>query len=217
MTRQFTSSPRCFLTLASGRSIDLLNPTASDYADFDVLAEQLAKENRFNGATPGVAYSVAEHKWRGALAAFAETSSRPLAAAFLLHDGPEGVLKDDPTPKRRAMVAITDQMFGPSKGAMIDHALDELTDRHDRALHAAAGLAWPLRPSVKLQVTEWDRRMFVTEWRDLMAGAPLPNAESWRDVAPLESAIKPLDNWRAAKALLLEVWREFLPALGGVA
>lgn len=207
---------RCSTILASGRLVDLTAPAAADYADVEALAEHLAKENRWNGATPGVAYSVAEHLWRGALAAFAETSDRKLAAYFLLHDAAEALLKDDPSPKTAAVIRITDQLFGPAKGAMIANALGELNDRHDRAAHAAFGLSWPVPPAVRMAVREWDHRMARTEWRDLMGDPALPCEAPWRDVEPIsDKPIKPLDDWRAAKAMLLAAWHEFMPALGG--
>jgi hypothetical protein len=53
-------NPRTVLTLADGRNIDLLNPQASDFVTLDWAAEHLATENRYNGATPGICYSVAQ-------------------------------------------------------------------------------------------------------------------------------------------------------------
>lgn len=210
------TDPRCHTILASGRLVELTHPDAKDYADAEALAEHLAKENRWNGATPGVAYSVAEHLWRGALAAFAETSDRRLVAYFLLHDAPEALLKDDPTPKTNAVIRITDQLFGPAKGAMIANALGELNDRHDRAVHAAFGLDWPMPAAVRMAVREWDYRMARTEWRDLMGDPPLPTSAPWRDAEPIsDKPIKPLDSWRDAKRMLLAAWCEFLPSLGG--
>lgn len=208
------SHPRCYLTLASGRSVDLVRPTISDYADFDAIAEGLAKENRYNGATPGAIYSVAQHQALGALAAFEATGDRALAAYFSVHDNPEALLKDDTTPKKNALAEIADASFGQLAQA-VRAAFEDLNDRHESVAHAAAGLAWPVPSALAKQVKYFDRVMLITEWRDLMAGAELPGGEAWRGLQPLTMTIKPLDDWRTAKAMLLEVWREFLPALGG--
>jgi hypothetical protein len=207
-------NPRTLLTLASGRLIDLLHPRFSDYADFDWMAEHLAKENRYNGATPGVVYSVAEHLGRGTLAVFETTGDRETAAYFSLHDVHEAVLKDDTTPKKRAIARIADESFG-ALAAQIMAAFDELTDRHDAAIHQAAGMRYPLAAGMREPVKHYDQVMLITEWRDLMAGAELPSAESYRHIAPLTRVIEPMADWRTAKAFLLQVWREFLPALGG--
>ena len=53
-------SARTILTLANGKGADLLNLRPED-VDFAAFAEHLAKEKRFNGATPGLEYSVADH------------------------------------------------------------------------------------------------------------------------------------------------------------
>src|ERR1700733_12790940 len=104
-------SNRTVLTLANRKGIDLLAPSTADI-DFTVIAEHLSKENRYNGATPNLVYSVAEHSVRGADAIVAETGDRLLAAYFLLHDGAEAFLKDDTTPKKQAVAEIAQQSFG---------------------------------------------------------------------------------------------------------
>lgn len=208
------TSRSALLAVASGRAIDLLNPQPSDYADLDWwAAEHLAKEARFNGATPGVVYSVAEHMARGALAALEFYGDRQLAAYFAVHDVNEAVLKDDPSPKKRALIEMSCELFGSS--AWVTAVTDELARRHDAAIHAAAGLSYPLPSELQQRVAWLDQRMLLTEWRDLMAGAEPPMLPDGRYViTPLDRKIDPMD-WRSAKALLLEVWREFLPALGG--
>ena len=71
------------LTLSNGKGLDLLNPRAEDI-DFAVIAEHLAKENRYNGATKNRCYSVAEHSVRCAMAALNACGDRRLAAYLLL-------------------------------------------------------------------------------------------------------------------------------------
>lgn len=199
------------LTLANHRGIDLLAPSAADI-DFEVIAEHLAKENRYNGATPGVTYSVAEHSVRGSQAALAATGEAELAAYFLIHDAPEAFLKDDTTPKKRALAAIAAEEFGVL-ASVITGAFDRLTDRFDVAVHAAAGLAWPPSPEMQAKIKFWDLRMFVTEWRDLMGNQPHPNWAPYAHIEPLEIVIAPLPTWQMARDVYFRACGLRLPAL----
>lgn len=205
-------NPRTVLTLANGRNIDLLNPQADDYRDMNWAAEHLAKENRYNGATPGVCYSVAQHTCECVVTAYAQTGDEILAAYLSLHDVHEAVLKDDTTPKKRTFAALAEAKFGVLASQVMD-AFDDLTNRHDAAIHEAAGLAWPPSPEMKRAIKHYDRIMLVTEWRDLMGGVPLPNAEAYADVAPLQRKIVPHAKWQSSAALLRLAWRTYLPAM----
>jgi hypothetical protein len=201
------------LTLANGHGIDLLDPQPAD-VDFSSYAEQLAKEARFNGATPGVAYSVAEHLVRRIASAPRTSGDRQLAAYWSLHDAHEAVLKDDTTPKKCAIAELCAQQLG----ILAEHVLaafDRLTDRHDAAIHAAAGLPWPLPADVAAQVKAWDRTLFVTEWRDLMGARAHPDWTPYRDVAPLPETIRPWP-WPFARLALQVRWRRLLPALAPI-
>lgn len=200
-------NPRTILTVADGRSIDLLNPTAADYMPLDWAAEHLAKENRYNGATPEVTYSVAVHTnvcIDLALAKF----DRTVAAYAALHDVPEAVLKDDTTPKKNAFAALAQAKFGVLAPQILG-VFDDLTERHDRAVHEAAGLSWPPSPEMQAAIKWIDRTALVTEWRDLM-GVPLPNAAAYSDVEPMIIHIAPV-SWRAAAEGLRRRWRQVLP------
>jgi 5'-deoxynucleotidase YfbR-like HD superfamily hydrolase len=204
-------NPRTVLTLADGRNIDLLNPNAADFRDLDWAAEHLAKENRYNGATPGICYSVAQHSAECALAAFEATGDERLCAYLTVHDLPEALLKDDTTPKKRAFAAIAEEKFGVLASQVLS-AFDDLTDRHDKAIHEAVGLAWPPTPEMARAIKHFDRVLLVTEWCDLMAPYPLPNAEAYADVSPLTRRIRAVENWQTAAELLRTYWRRFLPA-----
>jgi 5'-deoxynucleotidase YfbR-like HD superfamily hydrolase len=196
------------LTLSNGKGLDLTNPTAADI-DFDVVAEHLAKEMRYNGATRGFAYPVGQHCVVGADAAFTDTGSRELAGYFLLHDGPEAFLKDDTTPKKKAIAEIAEAEFG----VLADEILGTfalLTDRFDAAIHEAAGLAWPAPSSIRTAVKAYDEIMFVTEWRDLMRNTPHPNWDQYRNIHPLPDVIVPL-HWTQAKTMFLDRCRRYLP------
>lgn len=205
-------NPRTILTLANGRSIDLLNPTAADYAGFDWPAEHLAKENRYNGATPNIVYSVAQHTCECVMAALLETHDRELLGYLSLHDVHEAVLKDDTTPKKRTFAALAEAKFGVLASEVMA-AFDDLTDRHDRAIHEAAGLPWPPTPEMQAKIKRIDRTLLVTEWRDLMGGVPLPNADAYADVTPLKRIIEPIGSWQAGAKLLDSIWNVYLPAL----
>lgn len=196
------------LTLANRRGINLLGPQPEDI-DFAVIAEHLSKENRYNGATPGVCYSVAEHSVRGATAILEETGDRELAAYFLLHDAHEAFLKDDTTPKKRAIATIAHENFGVLAES-ITEAFDLLTERFDAAIHARAGLHWPPTSERKAGIKYWDLRMFVTEWRDLMGNQPHPDWHRYSGVPAFAEAIVPM-NWDDARLMFLAMHFELLP------
>jgi hypothetical protein len=202
---------RTILTLANRKGIDLLQPTPADYADFEWQAEHLAKEKRYNGATPGVEYSVAEHSVRGAQAILEAEGHQQLAAYFLLHDVHEAVIKDDTTPKKRALAAIAEEQFG-TLASVIMEAFASLEARHDEAIHAAAGLPWPVSPDMRTSIKLWDLRMLVTEWRDLMLGAEHPDWSPYEWVVPLPGVIVPW-GWSEARARWLSLAHRLLPAL----
>ena len=203
---------KTILTLSNGKGIDLVDPKASDI-DFAVIAEHLAKEKRYNGATRGLEYSVAQHCVIGADAILADTGNEALAAYFLLHDAPEAFLKDDTTPKKRALAAMASEHFGILASQIMD-AFDLLTYRFDAATHEAAGLAWPMPIDIRRAVKAYDLTMFVTEWRDLMSGAVHPAWDEYRDVAPLRDVIKPID-WQCAAFDYRARCKKLLPALKG--
>lgn len=213
------------LTTASGRMVDLLDPKPED-VDFSDIAEQLAKENRYNGATAGVAYSVAEHLCRGALAIRESvmvwhTGRVPQrqsavvqladdhAAYFLLHDCPEAYLKDDTTPKKRAIAQVAEAQFGVL-ASVINDAFDEVTERFDIVIAQAAGLDWPPPPEIEAAVKRFDRIMLLTEWRDLMGHKRPWEVEN--GIEPLPETILPW-HWKKARAALTIQFAAFLPAL----
>lgn len=202
-------SARTILTTATGTNIDLRDPAAADI-DFAWVAEHLAKEKRYNGATAGREYSVAEHSVRCADAALRFTRDRTLAAYLLVHDGHEATLKDDTTPKKNALAEAASD-FGILREQILE-AFARLTDRHDVAIHQAAGLPWPPSPGLQREIKRFDLILFVTEWRDLMNGAQHPAWEPYRAIEPLAETIEPMP-WKPACTLFLQRCRELLPAL----
>lgn len=204
-------NPRTILTMANGKGIDLFDPKPSDI-DFTVVAEHLAKECRYNGATPGLFYSVAEHSVRGAKAILAHNLDDRLAAYFLVHDCHEGFLKDDTTPKKQLVADIAAANFGGLAEPVLT-AFDLATYRFDQAIHDAAGLAWPPSSGYQAAIKRWDNIMFVTEWRDLMRGIEHPDWDRYRAFDPLAEPIIPHATWQQARDEYIAVARTLLPTL----
>ena len=200
------------LTLSNGAGIDLIEPSAADI-DFTVLAQHLAKVKRYNGATPGIEYSVAQHCVIGADAAFEETGSHDLASYFLLHDGHEAFLGDDTTPKKRALAAIANRNFGVLSEDIM-RSFRVLEDQFDTVIHEAAGLAWPPSPELKAAIKSYDLVMFVTEWRDLMRGTQHPAWDEYRGIDPLRDTIGAW-SWQISASAFIDRCKRYLPAMKG--
>lgn len=201
---------RTILTMSNGIGIDLLDPKP-EQIDFASIAEHLAKEKRYNGATPEAEYSVAQHCCVGADAMIAAGLSELDAAAFLLHDGHEALLKDDTTPKKHAIAELAASEFGCLSTEILN-AFELLTDRHDTALHTAAGLQWPLTDERRRAVKRYDLIMFVTEWRDLMRDIPHPNWHPYAGIKPLPERIIAWP-WAVARDAWLRRANKLFPAL----
>ncbi len=178
-------TPDPYIRTVSGRRWYLLDPDARDLVWWDV-AEHLAKVNRFTGATPGCAYSVAQHS-----CLVADMLPPDLQPYGLLHDAHEFCLNDLSGPYKQAMDLL-------GAGA----AIQDLEGRHDRVLHLAAGLDWPLPGHIAGPVKQADRIALATEARDLMS--PAWNSKGLPD--PLDRTVKP---WPWPKAA-----EEFLDRLG---
>jgi 5'-deoxynucleotidase YfbR-like HD superfamily hydrolase len=193
-----------FMQTAAGRDFYLATPTA-DMVDFGDIAEHLSKIARFAGATPGYFYSVAEHCVRCADAVFTDTQDRAAAAYALLHDAHEAYIVDRITPERWAEETIAREHF---KDEHVVAAVLEvpkiLRYRIDVAIHAAAGLQFPLSIEMQRIVKKIDLVMLATERRDLMrvSNSRWPILEG---IDPLLDRIAPL-SWPFA-------WREYGEAL----
>jgi 5'-deoxynucleotidase YfbR-like HD superfamily hydrolase len=203
-------NPRTILTMCNGRNVDLLKPAVADI-DFHVLAEHLAKINRYNGATPGITYSVAEHSVRGCDIILRNHHDGILAAYFLCHDMHEAFLGDDTTPKKRTLAAIGMQSFG-MLADQIEQAFQAQVNSFDLVIHQAAGLDWPMRSDLAAAVKRYDTIMLATEWRDLMKCPPPYDFGA----EPIASEIIPWD-WRAACAEFINRCDALLPKLRSAA
>lgn len=198
------------LTLANLKGVDLLDLRVED-VDFDVLSEHLGKEARFNGATPGTFFSVAQHLCIGSDAILKDGGTELEAAYFHLHDCQEGIWKDDPTPKKVAIATRISERCGVL-AADILKILADIVDEHDAVIHHAAGLSWPLDPLMRRTVKLYDAIMFVTEWRDLMLDAPHPHWAPFSGINPLKEKIDPWP-WPKARAGWLLRAKRLLPSL----
>lgn len=196
------------LTMSNGKGIDLLNPKVSDI-DFLVIAEHLAKDNRYCGATKGLVYSVAEHSVRGADSILRSTNDGVLAGYFLCHDMHEAYLGDDTTPKKRALGELAAREFGVLSEEIMS-AFDMLTNKFDVVIHEAAGLSWPPPLMMRAAIKQWDRHMLATEWRDLMR---LPLPDGYEDAAPLPDQIEPMPDWMDAACEFSLRCQAILPGL----
>lgn len=192
-------SAQTILTMSNGKGIDLLDPRPSQI-DFASVAEHLAKEKRFNGATPDVEYSVAQHSFLGADAILKAGgyAAESVAAFFLLHDAHEAFVKDLTTPLKHAVAHIAHAYYEAVPADVIN-SFDTLEQRIDAAIFEAAGLSWPMPQQIKPEVKRFDLIMFVTEWRDLMHDIPHPNWAPYSGIKPLKARIEPM-AWPQARA-----------------
>ncbi len=173
-----------WIQTAQGRAFPLLGATAADVDWLDV-AESLSKICRFNGHTTHF-YSVAQH-----CVLVADMLEPDLRLHGLLHDAHEAYIGDHTTPMKTALKTL---------GA--GDAMDALEMAVDTAIHAAAGLEYPLPTYIRAQVKLADLTALSTERRDLLRAGP-----EWGGQlpAPLATPIKP---WPWTKAM--EAWLDRL-------
>lgn len=130
----------------TGRYIDLLNPDP-EMIHIDDIAASLPKLNRFNGHTFRP-YTVAEHCLLGV-----EYCTPPNKLEFLMHDSTEAYLGD---------------IAGPLKRTELFAGYRELEAKWWAAIAERFGL----RVSLSKEVHTVDKRMLVTEQRDLVGRRP---------------------------------------------
>lgn len=169
-----------WMQTASGRRFDLCDPTP-EMVDLEIdVPEALARIPRFTGHVRAGPYSVAQHSVVGAYAILSETDDRAAALAFLLHDAHEAYIGDIATPIGLALGETASREFTLASGVdlafVIRASLKALKRRIDAAIHAAAGIPWPLSEAVRRRVADYDVRMLITE-RDLILG---PSPEPWQ-------------------------------------
>ncbi|MFG1465226.1 hypothetical protein V5F77_20290 [Xanthobacter sp. DSM 24535] len=173
---------------------DLMTPHAGMVDFVTDIPNHLARLPRFNGATGGGPYSVAQHCVLGVDAILAETGSIVVARAFLLHDAHESYCGDLITPVQwaiaiRAGRALAKMMNGGPTvervgKALVRDAIAGLKHDLDSAIYEAAGEPWPLPPEVSKRVHDWDLRMLAAERAQLLCPSPHPWHPDFETIEP---------------------------------
>ena len=192
-----------------GRAIDLVNPRV-EQVDFKVIAEVLARINRYGGNSEKP-ITVAQHSLIALASARQRGASPTLQAMVVLHDGHEWIIGDWTTPAVEAIVRMADSMFGPTERDRFKQTLDELKRVHDRVIFEAAGLQMPTREQQAF-ITGCDLVALNTERRDFLCAGE----RQWRVDS---EAYPPLRRKQASMAPAKaadDLYRQFrilLPAL----
>lgn len=171
------SIDRTWIRTFTGRQFWPLAPRAKDVSILDI-AHSLAINNRYTGHTR-VPFSVAQH-----CCLVSDILPQPLKLCGLMHDGSEGYLADIATP-----VKIQLSEYGPAEERLM-HVLAEVFE-----------FEWPMPPEVK----EADRRLLVTEQRDLMSYVHPPFAH----IIPLPKRITAW-GWRKSEREFLKRFNQLI-------
>jgi len=180
------------------------DPQPEDVRWSDV-AHSLALTNRFNGRTPEP-YSVAQHcvlvgqqAMRDAIESGMDDERELWAVAVwgVIHDASEASVGDLISPIKYGDKSLR-EMWARLEGA------------HQWAAATAAELPWPLPERVSAAVSRADKRMVLTEARDMLGGQVVP----WfpgTDLAPYDDhpPIIPW-GWRRAEELWLQALNKAL-------
>jgi hypothetical protein len=200
---------RAWLQTLTGRALTIAAPSPS-MIDLSIdLPEMLGRVPRFNGATTGGHFSVAQHSCNVSDAILEETGDIEAATVGLLHDAHEYVIGDFTQPAAEAFAEIERELFG-LEGTHFRAVLDEAKRRLDRAIFAACGVPWPPAEHKLRIVKTFDLRMLATEKRQLLApptrrwSPRVENAEPirMRGRIYLWSAIRAADEFRSRLARL---------------
>lgn len=135
-----------------------------DQVVFEDIPHALAQKTRFNGHLREF-YSVAQHCVLGAEALRAEAlvKSVEIELAFLLHEVSEVALPDVPAPiKKQLFIYKNHNTFDGEKMSW-----EDLEAQHAEVMFAALGLSDILPLIYSGYVKTMDRRMLITEKRDL--------------------------------------------------
>jgi hypothetical protein len=145
-----------------GRRLTPLNLQVEQVGSIHEIAHALSVKVRFTGQTMAP-YSVAEHCVRGS-----RQLSPAFAGAFLLHELSEVYLPDIAAPLKPSVRLLVP---GCSESTIL---WSELEEQHTRVILKALGL-YSIGPLVYSdEVRETDRRMLLTEKRDLCSPEPEP-------------------------------------------
>lgn len=186
--------PKAFT--ASGRFVPLIGTMPAEI-EFRDIAAHLARLCRFAGATVSH-YSVAQHS---VLTADLLAGHGPVTQLYgLLHDAHEYVFGDITTPVRNL---IRSAAWGINMPGALD-PITELTRDVDAAIHARAGLVWPLPAATANLIRLADARALATEIRDVCTDPRQADRLAFGELpAPMRGAIKPWP-WIKAEEKFLE-------------
>ncbi|WP_323011087.1 hypothetical protein [Paracoccus sp. (in: a-proteobacteria)] len=205
-----------WLQTGTGRAVDLIEPTP-EMIDLNTdVAEALAREPRFGGHVRSGAYSVAQHCVLGVDLILRVSDDAALARAFLLHDAHEAFVKDETSPLHEAMAMRVERCARASDikrglgAALYKVARREIKEDFDRAIYAAAGLAWPPPPEIAREVQVWDLSLLRLERDQLLGKPPASWATAVETARPVRASgritvwpwPKAADEWRARLHLL---------------
>lgn len=187
------------IRLASGRLFEVYGAHQLCEIDPFDIAHALSNICRFGGHTIDF-YSVAQH-----CVHVAEWLPDELKLWGLLHDAAEAYIGDIPSPIKGAYSVRVHA--GPGWELLAYKACE------DKLLHEIAnrfGVTWPVPPSVKVM----DRRLLVTEMRDLMQNSEWREVAAMTGVSPLDSRIIPWEPHRAREAFItaFERYLQLTPA-----
>ncbi|MFN3549258.1 MAG: hypothetical protein ACK4U0_17360 [Mesorhizobium sp.] len=187
---------RAWAQTLTGRAVTLARPDARDIDPLVDMPEALARLCRFNGATPGGLYSVAQHCVLVSDAILDERDDAELAAHGLLHDAHEYLLGDITTPQIAAFAEIEAEIFPGTQ--IICGIVNEAKHRADEAIWRACGL--PLPDEAQRRVVHgYDRRMLMMERRHMLAKPPKSWGADLERIAPLRLRGK-IRAWPIAQA-----------------
>ncbi len=197
--------PKAFT--ASGRFVPLIGTMPSEI-EFRDIAGHLARLCRFSGATVSH-YSVAQHS---VLTADLLAGHGPVTQLYgLLHDAHEYVFGDITTPVRRLLQAAS---YGVNMPGALD-PIAELTRDVDAAIHARAGLVWPLPAATANLIRLADAKALATEIRDVCTDPRQADHLAFGELPPpMRGAIKPWP-WIKAEEKFLEKLED-LTTLAGI-
>lgn len=166
----------------SGRLFWLLDPRADEVEPLDI-ARGLSRIARFNGATQGTPYSVAQHSLLGAMIA-PDWAALP----FMVHDAHETYIGDQTSPWKKAVCSNLKDVETPIKNAIAERFGFEWTEE------------------VEEQVKEIDNMLLATETRDLVPCGVLYGESK---VEPFNFRIEPMGS-ELAEVLYLQKLAELV-------
>ncbi len=198
------------------RKMDLSAPSMTAAQLIDEVPEALGRAVRFAGNTRSGPYSIAQHCVLGAdhLLYNSVYGGKLAAAAFLLHDAHEYVIGDKTTPSVADTAQRILRLAGPeAMNAYLQAEAEQKADL-DAVIYRAAGLDWPLNPTLAAEIKDTDIRMLATERRWLLGPSPAPWHPAVETAKPIRFQEKiTIWPWDRAADEYRRRLRRWLPAI----